>query len=269
MSKDINLSSSEWTDLVFEGRNKEYGAYTMRQSSMQRHIYALLISTAVVAVIISLPALIKAVIPSSSIFKFEEPIILSPVDMMADVPKPDIPMEQPKVELKAQTLKFTPPEITDAKNIKEDDKLLAQESLNETRGVISVNTQEGSLDRNAVSEGVATNNVITETEDKPSFGVEQMPLFPGGEKELMAFISKNLKYPAIASDNGIQGRVVLRFVVSKTGDVTDVQILKGLDPACDKEAVRVVKAMPRWIPGRQNGRNVPVYYTLPVTYRLQ
>jgi protein TonB len=78
-----------------------------------------------------------------------------------------------------------------------------------------------------------------------------------------------LKYPTIAAENGIQGRVTLRFVVSKTGEITDVNIIKGLDPSCDKEAVRVVKTMPKWIPGKQNGRNVPVYYTLPVVFRLQ
>ncbi len=269
MSKDINLTSSEWTDIVFEGRNKEYGAYAMRQSSAKRHIYALLISTAFVVAAISLPPLIKAVIPSSGQFKMDEATVISTIDPMDEIPKPEIPIEQPKPQLQAQTVKFTPPEITDEKNIKEDEKLQAQEVLSDNKGVISVATHEGSLDRGAVVIEHAGNNEIVDSEEKPFHGAEQMPQFPGGDKELMAYILKNLKYPAIPAENGIQGRVVIRFVVSKTGDVTDVQILKGLDPACDKEAVRVVKAMPKWIPGRQNGRTVPVYYTLPVTYRLQ
>ncbi len=269
MSKDINLTSSEWTDIVFEGRNKEYGAYVMRQSSTQRHIYALLIATAVVILLISLPALVKAVIPSADLIKMDDPTLISTVEVMDDLPKPEIPVEQPKAPLPAQTVKFTDPVITDAKSIKEDEKLQAQENLNDMPGVISVASHEGSLERNAVVTEQAGNNAITETVERPFIGAEQMPQFPGGEKELMSFISKNLKYPAVPAENGIQGRVVIRFVVSKTGDVTDVQILKGLDPSCDKEAVRVVKAMPKWIPGRQNGRTVPVYYTLPVTYRLQ
>lgn len=269
MRKDINLTSSEWTDIVFEGRNKEYGAYVMRQSSFKRHIYALLISTTLVVVIISLPSIIKVIAPSASRFTTDDSTIISTVEMMDDTPKPEIPIEQPKAAAQAQSVKFTDPVIADAKNIKEDDKLLAQENLNDMQGVISVSTQEGSLDRDAVVKEVVGNNAITETEEKPFVGAELMPLFPGGEKELMAFITKNLKYPAIPAENGIQGRVVIRFVVSKTGDVTDVQIMKGLDPACDREAVRVVKTMPRWIPGRQNGRAVAVYYTLPVTYRLQ
>jgi protein TonB len=96
-----------------------------------------------------------------------------------------------------------------------------------------------------------------------------MPQFPGGDKELMAYISRSLKYPPIATENGIEGRVAIRFVVSNKGDVTNVEILKGLDPSCDKEAMRVIRSMPRWIPGMQNGRKVAVYYTLPISYRLQ
>lgn len=105
--------------------------------------------------------------------------------------------------------------------------------------------------------------------DKPVYGVEQMPQFPGGEEELLRFIKDNLKYPAVEAQVGIEGRVTVRFVINRNGDVTDVTVIRGLDPSCDKEAVRVVKMMPRWIPGRQNGRNVPVYYTLPVVYKMK
>lgn len=269
MSKDINLTSSEWTDIVFEGRNKEYGAYVMRQSSGKRHIYALLISTSVVIILITLPAIIKAVIPTASLFHTDDPTIISTIDMMDDPPKADIPIEQPKTEIQAKTIKFTPPEITEDKNIKEEEKLQSQDVLSDNKGLISVATHEGSLDNSAADKELAGNSKIIQAEEKPVVMVEQMPQFPGGEKELMAFISRNLKYPTIPLESGIQGRVTIRFVVSKTGDVTDVQILRGLDPYCDKEAIRVIKLMPKWIPGRQNGRNVPVYYTLPITYRLQ
>ena len=95
-----------------------------------------------------------------------------------------------------------------------------------------------------------------------------MPTFPGGEAELMKFMSENLKYPVIAQENGIQGRVILRFVVSKTGAIENIQVVRSVDPTCDKEAIRMVKSMPRWIPGKQNGNNVPVYFTLPVLFKL-
>ena len=95
-----------------------------------------------------------------------------------------------------------------------------------------------------------------------------MPTFPGGVTELMKFISDNLNYPVIAQEYGIQGRVILRFVVSKTGAIDNVTVLRSLDPTCDKEAIRVVKSMHKWIQGKQNGKNVQVNYTMPVVIKL-
>lgn len=107
------------------------------------------------------------------------------------------------------------------------------------------------------------------SEDKPVYGVEFMPQYPGGDEALLKFIKDNLHYPKVAAEVGIEGRVTIRFVVNRVGEVTDVTVIRGIDPSCDKEAVRVVKMMPNWTPGRQNGKNVPVYYTLPIVYKLQ
>ena len=96
-----------------------------------------------------------------------------------------------------------------------------------------------------------------------------MPQFPGGNAELMRYLSANIKYPTIAAENGIEGRVVLKFVVGKDGGISNIQVVRALDPSCDKEAVRVVKGMPKWIPGMQNGHAVAVYFTLPVLFKLQ
>jgi protein TonB len=108
-----------------------------------------------------------------------------------------------------------------------------------------------------------------EEETKVFDVVEQMPEFPGGQAALLKWISDNIKYPAIAEENGIQGRVVCTFVVERDGSVTDVQVARSIDPSLDKEAVRVLKKMPKWIPGKQNGSAVRVKYTVPVTFRLQ
>src|ERR1035437_978780 len=97
--------------------------------------------------------------------------------------------------------------------------------------------------------------------------IEQMPQFPGGEEELLNFISTNLVYPASALRDGIQGKVICRFVVTKTGRVESPEVVRSLDPACDKEAIRVLKSLPRFIPGRQNGVNVSVWYVLPVVLK--
>ena len=99
--------------------------------------------------------------------------------------------------------------------------------------------------------------------------VEEMPSFPGGDAECMRFLNKNIKYPTIAKENGIQGRVILQFVVNKDGSIVDVVVARSVDPYLDKEAVRVVNMMPKWKPGKQRGKPVRVKFTLPVTFRLQ
>ena len=114
--------------------------------------------------------------------------------------------------------------------------------------------------------------VVTQAEPEPEkvFDmVEQMPTFPGGQQELMSYLGKNIKYPTIAQENGTQGRVIIQFVVERDGSITDVHVARGGDPYLDKEAVRVVKSMPKWIPGKQNGKAVRVKFTVPVMFRLQ
>ena len=106
------------------------------------------------------------------------------------------------------------------------------------------------------------------SQDRPLATVEDMPGYPGGESAMMEFIKANLKYPKSAQDAGIQGRVVMRFVIGKDGSISDVRVLRGVDPECDAEAVRTVNAMPNWTPGRHNGKEVPVYFTLPIVFRL-
>lgn len=114
---------------------------------------------------------------------------------------------------------------------------------------------------------VVTLKDSTEESDKPAYGVEQMPQFPGGEDGLLKFIRENLKYPA--SETDIEGRTTIRFTITRIGDITDVIVVRSLSPGCDAEAMRVVKLMPKWIPGKQNGKNVPVYYVLPLEYKLK
>ena len=99
--------------------------------------------------------------------------------------------------------------------------------------------------------------------------VEQAPQFPGGPKELMAFLGKNIRYPVAAQEAGVQGRVICQFVITKEGKVADIKVLRSVSPEIDEEAVRVIKAMPTWTPGKQDGQAVNVRYTLPVTFKLQ
>lgn len=105
--------------------------------------------------------------------------------------------------------------------------------------------------------------------DHPFITVEDMPVFPGGESAMQKFVADNLKYPESAQKTGVQGRVTVRFIVGKTGDISDVRVIRGIDPECDAEAVRMIQSMPKWTPGKQNGIAVPVYFTLPIVYRLK
>ena len=99
--------------------------------------------------------------------------------------------------------------------------------------------------------------------------VEQMPSFPGGPAQLMKWLAEHVQYPAVAQENGVQGRVIIAFVVERDGSITDVNVVRSVDPSLDKEAARVVRNMPKWIPGKQNGAPVRVKYNVPVTFRLQ
>ena len=135
---------------------------------------------------------------------------------------------------------------------------------------ISVADVKGSDSEDAIDiADLKDNKEVIEEETTPYVAVEQMPQFPGGNEALLKYISTHLKYPVIAAENGIEGTVTLRFVVSPTGEVTKVEILRQLDPSCDKEAIRVIKSLPQWVPGKQNGKPVPVYFTVPVRFRLQ
>ncbi|MDP4276740.1 MAG: TonB family protein [Bacteroidota bacterium] len=270
MAKDININSAEWCELVFEGKNKSYGAYRMRQTSGKRHRNAFIIIVLFVTFIGFLPTLIKKIEElrpkHEALVETREMQNLKLEDQLKQENIVERSEAEPPPPLKS-TIKFTVPEITD-QPIEEGQELRSQDEIAASKVQISVADVKGNDEEHGVDiADLEEHQVIVE--EKPLNSVEQMPQFPGGEEELLKFISGNLRYPSVAQEVGIEGRVIVRFVVSKNGDVEDVQVIRSLDPACDKEAIRVVKMMPKWIPGRQNGRNVPVYYTIPIVYRLQ
>ncbi|MCI6460951.1 MAG: TonB family protein, partial [Prevotella sp.] len=183
-----------------------------------------------------------------------------------------VEQEQKVVEKVKSSVKFTAPEIKKDEDVKPEDELKSQDDLAKT------NTAIGSFDvkgnDEAAGEVLKAKEVIAEeapkVEEQKVFDVvEQMPSFPGGPQALFEYLSKHIKYPVVAEENGVQGRVIVTFVVERDGSVTDVRVAKSVDASLDKEAVRVVSGMPRWIPGKQNGSAVRVKYTVPVTFRLQ
>lgn len=276
MGKNINLNSSEWREIVFEGQNKAYGAYQLRRSSSKRHIVAFLATVVFVGIVAAIPAFLDAVKPKNENLggvdaAFEMADLKNAQD---EVKQEDIIRQElapPPPPIKA-SIQYTPPEIVEDSKVNEEKEMKTIEELQESKVQISIATVDGSTDKNAVdiAELKEHKQVIEEKEpEKPFQSVEQPPQFPGGDVELMKYLNGNIKYPAVAAENGIQGQVVLRFVVDKDGNISNIEVLKTLDASCDREAIRVVKSMPRWIPGKQNGRNVPVYFTLPVRFKLQ
>ena len=182
-------------------------------------------------------------------------------------------LEQKVVEKVKSSVKFTPPVIKKDDEVKPEEELKSQEDLNKTNTAIGSFDVKGNDEAGGevlkAKEVIAQPEPPKEEETKIFEVVEQMPSFPGGQAALFEFLSKNIRYPVVAEENGIQGRVIVTFVVERDGSITDVRVAKSVDPSLDKEAVRVTKSMPHWNPGMQNGGPVRVKFTLPVTFRLQ
>lgn len=265
----IDLTSLEWREIIFQGKNKEYGAYQMRQQSDKRHNRSMIIITVVAIIGFSAPTLIEMVKPKKAAEKMTEVTQLSTfkkAEVKNDIKKAG-PVEPPPA-LKT-TVKFTAPVIKKDEEVNENEEIKSQEELMTAKGSISIADVKGNDDLHGADIADIKQNVTQEEPEKIWDVIEQNPEFPGGYEELMKFLSTNIKYPAIAAENGIQGKVILQFVVSKTGAISDIVVVRSLDPSCDREAIRVVRMLPKWIPGKQNGENVNVRYTLPVSFTLQ
>ena len=277
MSK-IDLISSDWVDLVFEGRNKAYGAYRLRKSTTKRNILAM------VAVVILLIVAFIILTVKNFVDEQRAKVAMTQVAELTNYEQPEKKAEvkQKKVEVEPErvvervksSIKFTAPVIKKDEEVKPDEELKTQDELMSTKTAIGTFDVKGNDDANG--EILKAKEVIAEPEppkheeeNKVFDIVEQQPLFPGGPAALMKYLSENTKYPVVAQENGVQGRVTVQFVVEKDGSISDVHVLRGVDPSLDKEAVRVVKSMPRWTPGKQNGITVRVNYRVPVLFRLQ
>jgi len=262
-------------DIVFQNRNKAYGAYIFRTDYQKSIKIALGIGIGIFCLAVAAPMILANI-------KHEDKIgiTINLEDYKIPEPPKDIPVEPevtpppPQEEVIVhKTIAFNQPEIV------EDDKATElppdQDVLNNTDAQISSVTQEGEIgeipvddpDRFKTGEGSAPVEVKVE-EEKTFLSVETMPEFAGGNAALAKFLQKNLRYPRNASEVGIGGKVYVQFVVGKDGNISSIDILKGLGFGCDEEAQRVIKLMPRWNPGKQSGRNVSVKFTLPIVFQL-
>ena len=279
MSK-IDLLDQKWIDLVFEGKNEAYGAYALRQDTSKRNFFAMM------ALIIGLIAIVATFlivnVASEAIARaqaeHETEVTLEQIEEEVEEEQDDeeivYELEELEQLVAEETVmnseKFTAYEMEDDAP---DQVTKTQDEVAQSDVAIgAIDYDQGSDEAEhvlKVNEKVV-DEVPPKVEETKVFDVvEQMPQFKGGDAALMDYLNKSIKYPVIAEENGIQGRVVCTFVVERDGSITDVKVVRSVDPSLDKEAVRVLKAMPKWIPGKQNGSAVRVKFTLPVTFKLQ
>lgn len=269
-----SILSASFLDILFEGKNKAYGAYELRSKYSKRLTWALITTVAVCLLIIGLYGAMSIINKNRKVDEapIAKNVVLQNVDVkQPNQPPPPPPPPAPKPpEVKPQQ-QFTPPKVVKDNQVKPEDQPPDISQLKNK--VISTKTLAGNP--NGLDPGLMQDKgsgvVSAPKEETHVFTfVEQMPSFPGGEDALLKYLSSHINYPAVARENGIQGKVIVQFIVGPDGSISGVTTVGShLGGGLEEEAMRVVRTMPKWRPGKQNGRAVTVQYDLPVNFVLQ
>jgi periplasmic protein TonB len=243
-------------EIIFEYRNKEYGAYDLRKRYASATIYSIMGAVAICAIILILYTTTEKKATGDS--GGERTPIVRTGPIIEKPPQYKDPETEKPASLPKKLLNTAPEIVRDT----------AAEGTTMIPSDVLVGTVVNGAPTIPDTSGYS-NEPIVPVEQKPVLFVEEMPAFPGGDAELLKFISGNIKYPEEAINNRVEGKVVVRFVVSVDGTVTSLEILKSVDPLLDKEAMRVVALLPKWKPGKQNGQAVPVWFFVPVTFQIK
>ena len=283
MSK-IDLASREWCDLVFEGRNREYGAYRARANKgkfqLRALIFVLILIAAIIALLIAKNAVEAAIEKNRAL---EGDMVTELSQLKKEEPKkeekkkePELKYEEPKEKVKVKaSIEFTVPKIVDDDKIDHSKELKTQDEVTKSSFAIASQDYAGdgdggiNIDDLKDNQSAGGTSVPKEEEVVDNALVEVQATYPGGEAALLAFINKNIIYPQIALEQELQGKVILRFQVKADGSVGDIVIQKSLSRECDQAAKDVVKKLKRFIPAKQQGRPVPVWFTLPISFQIQ
>jgi protein TonB len=249
----------DFDDLVFKGRNKDYGAYILRRKYNRTVLVSLLIGIIVTVTAIITPYLnAKALENRQKRAERKVEIKMENLDQPDEKVAPPPAAPPPPADL-VQQQKYVPPVVVDSVKPEDDVKLMtADEAQSEVRNEEVVELV------NEIREEVKE----AEAEEVPFMVVEESPMFPGGIDALYKFISEHINYPEVARDNNIQGKVIVKFCVTAKGGINQVSILKGVDPELDAEAIRVVNILPAFKPGKQGGKPVPVWFICPIKFQL-
>jgi len=247
-------------DIVFEERNKEYGAYSLRKRYNRNVSIALLIGVLIIATAIITPYLnAKAAENRSKRAERQVEIKMENLDQPNQQVAPPPPPPPPPTDV-VQQQKYVPPQVVDS---------IKPEDVKQLMTADQAQTEVTNKEVVEVAQQAKEEVQEAEVEEVPFVVVEEMPMYPGGDPELLKYIAEHTQYPEVAKENNIQGRVIVRFCVTAKGGVSQVSVLKGVDPELDKEAMRVVTTLPAFKPGKQGGKPVPVWYMVPITFTLK
>ena len=269
MSK-IDLFRKEWLDVVFENKNKAYGAYQLRQKNSSTTTRALLFASAAFILLFITPkiiSLIKGALPEDEVVKQVEVTVQPPPPVDPKTPPPP-PVEPPPP--KQDQVKFPPPIVKPDVEVRDQEPPQIEDLKKADPGqkTIAGDPDADIVIAAPVGEGPKQAAVVEDTKVYDFVSIETPPGFPGGIEKFYAYVGKSIKYPPMAAENNIQGKVFLSFVVEKNGELTDIHVDRKLGGGTDEEAVRVLKASPRWTPGIQNGKPVRVKYNIPISFTL-
>jgi protein TonB len=263
-------------DIVFEGRNKAYGAYHLRHVYDRHMARAMMVSVLFMLLAVNAPRIInwiKGYGPAEEPVLTMTPVVLSdPSPVIQVKPTPPPPKEAKPQPVKPQIAFVPPVVVNDTDETAETNTPPTVEQLEQNiTGTENTGGEGDGVDPTLQGTGTSASTTIeVETpDDEPLAFVEQMPAFPGGMEAMYAFINSKIKYTVTARENRISGQVVVQFVVTKEGNIEHTRIIRSLGGGLDEEAIRVIMSMPRWTPGKHNGRTVPVMFTLPIKFVLQ
>jgi periplasmic protein TonB len=250
----------DFDDIVFEKRNKEYGAYILRKIYNRNVLIALLIGIFIICTSVIAPYLnAKAEKERANRAERKVEIKMENLDQPNETVVPPTPPPPPPQDV-VQQARYVPPVVVDSVKPEENVQLMTADQAQ-----VEVRNEEVVEEVKQVTEEVQEKD----PEQEPFIIVEEMPMFPGGETALLLYIYEHTQYPQVAQENNIQGRVIVKFCVTSRGSVDRVSIYKGVDPELDAEAIRVVKTLPQFVPGKQGGKPVPVWFSVPITFQLK
>jgi protein TonB len=264
ISAKINID-----DIIFEGKNKEYGAYILRKLYKKRLTISLWASIILFTLALCTPMILSAMKPKEDVSAIRKKVIT--ITELAAPPSIDS-KQQVQEQIQAppplkSTIKFLPPVVKPDDQVTDEYIPTVDELKNIDPGAKTEEGQEGGVDYSLIEVEEPKEEVAPVKEEVFTY-VEEMPSFAGGDQELLKFISKNIQYPEIAKRAGVEGRVLVSFVINKNGTASDFQVVRGIGAGCDEEAIRVIKLMPSWKPGRQNGQPVKVKLVVPFLFKL-